>query len=248
MYCARAFPGCQIDFWSKPVVTCAASWRLEPQQRMFDLARYLLPYPETMMDPAEIARIFEETGALLTGHFLLTSGLHSEKYLQCAKVLQWPHHAEACAQGVGRSTLPQRIPELVISPAIGGIVIGQEVGRALGCRAIFAERESGALRLRRGFSIEPGELRSLSRMSSPQEVQLWKRWRSSSRTAGRYWVPFLSLIAAVAKPRWVPVTTASGLSTFPPSRLSPVHSARAGSSPVKPGSRCSAGTRAAKAL
>ena len=108
------------------------------------------------MNPAEIARIFEETGALLTGHFLLTSGLHSEKYLQCAKVLQWPHHAEACGRALA-GYFEAENPRLVISPAIGGIVIGQEVSRALGCRAIFAERENGVLRLRRGFSIEPGE-------------------------------------------------------------------------------------------
>ena len=110
-----------------------------------------------MMDSAEIARMFKETGALLTGHFLLTSGLHSEKYLQCAKVLQWPHHAEACARALASHFVVDK-PRLVISPAVGGIVIGQEVGRALGCRAIFAERENGALRLRRGFSIAPGEL------------------------------------------------------------------------------------------
>jgi len=109
------------------------------------------------MNPAEIARIFEETGALLTGHFLLTSGLHSEKYLQCAKVLQWPHHTEACGRALASHFAAEK-PALIVSPAIGGIVIGQEVGRALGCRAIFAERENGALQLRRGFSIEPGEL------------------------------------------------------------------------------------------
>jgi orotate phosphoribosyltransferase len=109
------------------------------------------------MKPAEVARIFEETGALLSGHFLLTSGLHSEKYLQCAKVLQWPHHAEALAKALA-SYFAAAKPQVVISPAIGGIVIGQEVGRALGCRAIFAERENGALRLRRGFSLESGEL------------------------------------------------------------------------------------------
>jgi orotate phosphoribosyltransferase len=109
------------------------------------------------MDFAEIARIFEETGALLHGHFCLTSGLHSEKYLQCAKVLQWPHHAEACGRALADHFVAER-PRVVVSPALGGIVIGHEVGRALGCRAIFAERENGALRLRRGFSIEPGEL------------------------------------------------------------------------------------------
>ncbi|MSO22883.1 MAG: orotate phosphoribosyltransferase [Acidobacteria bacterium] len=109
------------------------------------------------MVSVEIARIFEETGALLTGHFLLTSGLHSEKYLQCARVLQWPQHAEACASALASHFAAEK-PRLVISPAIGGIVIGQEVARALGCRAIFAERENGTLRLRRGFGIEPGEL------------------------------------------------------------------------------------------
>jgi len=108
------------------------------------------------MNPTEIIRIFEETEALLTGHFLLTSGLHSEKYLQCAKVLQWPRHAEACGSALASHFAAEK-PTLVISPAVGGIVIGQEVGRALGCRAIFAERESGTLRLRRGFNIERGE-------------------------------------------------------------------------------------------
>ena len=104
----------------------------------------------------ELVRVFEETGALLTGHFLLTSGLHSEKYLQCAKVLQWPDKAEACGQALARKLSSTR-PDLVISPAIGGIIIGYEVGRAFACRAVFAERENGALRLRRGFEIGAGE-------------------------------------------------------------------------------------------
>jgi orotate phosphoribosyltransferase len=108
------------------------------------------------VNPAEIARIFEQTGALLTGHFLLTSGLHSEKYLQCAKVLQWPRYAESLARELV-VRLDWDKPDLVISPALGGIVIGQEVARDLGCRAIFAEREGGELSLRRGFAVEPGE-------------------------------------------------------------------------------------------
>ena len=109
-----------------------------------------------MLNPSETERIFIGTGAILSGHFLLTSGLHSEKYLQCAQVLQWPRHAEACAQALAAHFLPHK-PKFVISPALGGIVIGHELGRALGCRAIFAERENGILRLRRGFSIDPGE-------------------------------------------------------------------------------------------
>ena len=99
---------------------------------------------------------FRQVGALLEGHFRLTSGLHSPGYLQCALVLQHPRQAEAC--GVA---LAERLRHLgartVLSPALGGIVIGQEVGRALGIRAIFAERVDGTLTLRRGFSLEPGE-------------------------------------------------------------------------------------------
>jgi orotate phosphoribosyltransferase len=109
-----------------------------------------------LMVQEDIARLFEETGALLEGHFLLTSGLHSEKYLQCAKVLQWPNKAEACARVLAQR-LSSSKPDLVISPAIGGIIIGHEVGRALGCRFLFAERENGVLRLRRGFEIRPKE-------------------------------------------------------------------------------------------
>lgn len=99
---------------------------------------------------------FRRAGALLEGHFRLTSGLHSAGYLQCALVLQHPADAEACGQAIA-----ERVRELgaqtVLSPALGGIVIGQEAGRALGVRAIFAERQDGALTLRRGFALAPGE-------------------------------------------------------------------------------------------
>ena len=110
-----------------------------------------------MTQPASaVIEQFRQAGALLEGHFRLTSGPHSPGYLQCALVLQHPRQAEAC--GVA---LAERLRHLgartVLSPALGGIVIGQEVGRALGIRAIFAERVDGALTLRRGFSLEPGE-------------------------------------------------------------------------------------------
>ena len=99
---------------------------------------------------------FRRVGALLEGHFRLTSGLHSPGYLQCALVLQYPREAEACGAAIA-----ERVRGLgadaVLSPALGGIVIGQEVGRALGVRAIFAERQEGRLALRRGFSLAPGE-------------------------------------------------------------------------------------------
>lgn len=99
---------------------------------------------------------FRRVGALLEGHFRLTSGLHSPGYLQCALVLQHPAEAEACG-----AALAERVRSLgvglVLSPALGGIIIGQEVARALGVRAIFAERQDGALTLRRGFTIASGE-------------------------------------------------------------------------------------------
>jgi orotate phosphoribosyltransferase len=99
---------------------------------------------------------FRRAGALLEGHFRLTSGLHSPGYLQSALVLQYPHEADACGAAIAER-LREVNPDVVLSPAIGGIVIGQEVGRALGRRAIFAERQDGALTLRRGFRLEPGE-------------------------------------------------------------------------------------------
>jgi orotate phosphoribosyltransferase len=105
--------------------------------------------------------LFNETGAYLRGHFRLTSGLHSPEYLQCALVLQHPRHAErlgALLAAALRSLAPGLAATTVVSPALGGLIIGHEVARALGARAIFTERDpSGKMILRRGFSIEPGE-------------------------------------------------------------------------------------------
>lgn len=99
---------------------------------------------------------FRRAGALLEGHFRLSSGLHSAGYLQCALVLQHPDEAEACG-----AALAERVralePQAVLSPALGGIVVGHEVARALGVRALFAERQEGQLTLRRGFALAPGE-------------------------------------------------------------------------------------------
>jgi orotate phosphoribosyltransferase len=99
---------------------------------------------------------FRRVGALLEGHFRLTSGLHSSGYLQCALVLQHPGDAEVCGTAIA-----ERVRSLgaqtVLSPALGGIVIGHEVARALGVRAIFAERQDATLALRRGFMLSPGE-------------------------------------------------------------------------------------------
>jgi len=109
-----------------------------------------------MPDPREaILETFREAGALLEGHFLLSSGLHSPKYLQCALVLQDPARAERLCSRLARAFADDRV-ETVVGPAMGGILVAYELARALGATAIFAEREEGRMRLRRGFRIEPG--------------------------------------------------------------------------------------------
>lgn len=104
-----------------------------------------------------ILSAFYSTGAYLRGHFRLTSGLHSPEYLQCALVLQYPKHAEHFGQLLAQQFRAHR-PSVVVSPAIGGLIIGYEVARALGARFLFTERDSqGTMTLRRGFTVEPGE-------------------------------------------------------------------------------------------
>jgi orotate phosphoribosyltransferase len=104
----------------------------------------------------QILEIFKETGALLEGHFILTSGLHSDTYFQCARVLQYPWHAEALCRDIADHFRGGRI-EAVVSPAVGGIIVGQEIARQLHVRSIFTERVDGKMTLRRGFAIRQGE-------------------------------------------------------------------------------------------
>ena len=108
------------------------------------------------MDQDAVLGLFRQSGALLEGHFTLSSGLHSERYLQSALVLQHPEFAEALGRALADRTNHLQAT-VVLSPALGGIVIGQEVGRSLGVRAIFAERQEGTLRLRRGFSLDAND-------------------------------------------------------------------------------------------
>jgi orotate phosphoribosyltransferase len=103
-----------------------------------------------------VLRLLKRTEALLEGHFLLSSGLHSDRYFQCARLLQHPRRAARVGRAIADLCRPFGA-QLVVSPALGGVVIGHEVGRALGVRAIFTEREQGIMRLRRGFTIAPGE-------------------------------------------------------------------------------------------
>jgi orotate phosphoribosyltransferase len=100
--------------------------------------------------------MFRKSGALLDGHFRLTSGLHSDRYFQSALVLQYPEFATALGEALGASVAHLQ-GTAILSPALGGIVIGQEVGRALGIRAMFAERVDGKLALRRGFTLSPAD-------------------------------------------------------------------------------------------
>ncbi len=104
----------------------------------------------------KILDLFEETNALLNGHFLLTSGRHSNQYFQCALVLQYPEYNTLICSMIAEHFKTQEI-DAVIAPAIGGIVVGQEVARQLGKKFIFAEREDKVLTLRRGFQIEEGK-------------------------------------------------------------------------------------------
>jgi orotate phosphoribosyltransferase len=109
-----------------------------------------------MMHSHHFLSIFKETGALLEGHFQLTSGLHSPHYFQCARVLQYPQYAEQLCSVIAARYRDQRI-DAVVAPALGGIVVGQEVGRQLGVRAMFTERKDGVMQLRRGFELREGE-------------------------------------------------------------------------------------------
>jgi orotate phosphoribosyltransferase len=110
------------------------------------------------MTQDEVLQIFKQSGALLEGHFRLTSGLHSERYLQCALVLQHPKQAALLGAALAAKMKElSGLPDLVIAPALGGILVAHEVARGIGVRGLFAERQDGILRLRRGFLIEPGE-------------------------------------------------------------------------------------------
>lgn len=112
------------------------------------------------MTGEDVLHIFEENQALLKGHFLLSSGLHSNRYLQCALVLQHPPIASAlCAELGETARRDERIGaiDLVIAPALGGVIVAHEVARALGVRALFTERQNNVMQLRRGFALQPGE-------------------------------------------------------------------------------------------
>jgi orotate phosphoribosyltransferase len=104
----------------------------------------------------QMLEMFQQTGALLEGHFQLTSGMHSPRYLQCALVLQHPERAAWIGEQLAAHFRNERV-DAVVAPAIGGIIVAHEAARALGVRALFTERENGAMTLRRGFRLDEGE-------------------------------------------------------------------------------------------
>ena len=110
----------------------------------------------TTLTERQTLQLYEKTGALMRGHFRLTSGLHSDVYLQSALVLQYPEHAAALG-GALAAPFREDAVQTVLAPAIGGILVAHEVARALGVRALFTEREGGVMRLRRGFALVAGE-------------------------------------------------------------------------------------------
>ena len=108
----------------------------------------------------DLLALFKERGAVLDGHFLLSSGLHSPRYVQCARVLMDPDLATRLGAELTRaleSVLEGPRPDAVVAPALGGVLVAHEVARAFGCRGLFTERQDGVMRLRRGFGLEPDE-------------------------------------------------------------------------------------------
>jgi len=108
------------------------------------------------MNQAEIAEVFTKCGAMLTGHFRYTSGLHGSVYMQCAQVLKYPEYTELLCKELAANFKDKQV-DLVIGPAMGGIIVAYEAARQLGVPALFTERENGQMKLRRGFQLEPGQ-------------------------------------------------------------------------------------------
>jgi len=108
------------------------------------------------MTEQELVKLFMKTNALLKGHFELSSGKHSDTYFQCALLLQYPEYTECAAKELAQYYAKEQVT-CVIGPALGGVTIAYELGRQLGCRALFTERKDGLMQLRRGFSVSSGD-------------------------------------------------------------------------------------------
>ena len=173
------------------------------------------------MTPDAVLDLFRRYGALLDGHFRLSSGLHTGGYVQSALVLQHPEHAAALGEALGAAVRDLGLTT-VLSPALGGIVIGYEVARATGARALFAERENGRLLLRRGFTIREHErvlvvedvvttgastreTIDVARSARAQVIGAASIVDRSGTTGSMFAVPFVAL-ATISLPSYAPVT------------------------------------------
>ena len=108
------------------------------------------------LEERDILQILKNTGAILSGHFLLSSGIHSDGYIQCARILQYPYHSDQVLRLIAQKVRHLDI-EIVVGPALGGIIVAYELGRQLHTKAMFAERKDGIMQFRRGFVIKPGD-------------------------------------------------------------------------------------------
>ncbi len=165
------------------------------------------------MTNLKIITVFQKLGVLQKGHFQLTSGLHSPEYMQCAKLFEYPKKASQVLQEL-LPRLPQDI-ETIIAPAIGGITVGYEMARLLGCRFVFAERQEGQMTFRRGFALSPGErvlavedvittggsVREVIDLAKEAQAQVLGVASVVDRSQGKanFGVPFVSLITMEIK-------------------------------------------------
>jgi orotate phosphoribosyltransferase len=188
------------------------------------------------MTSKEVLDIYKKTGALLTGHFLLSSGLHSEQYLQSALVLQQPDIATKLCAALADNFKNSGI-EVVIAPALGGVFVSHETARALRVRALFAERVNGELTLRRGFAIKPAERVLVvedvitTGKSTKETIEVVKK-------AGGVVVAAGALVDRSGGKADIGVTCRSLVTlTVPAYTADACPMCKAGSTPIKPGSR-----------
>jgi orotate phosphoribosyltransferase len=196
--------------------------------------------PPAELSRAEVVRLFRECDALLEGHFLLSSGMHSPYYLQCARVLMEPARAaRVCAALIARlrRELPGLAIDAVVGPALGGLVLGYELARQLGVLSLFVERVDGRFALRRGFALEPG-----SRVLVAEDVVTTglssRECMECVRATGATVVAAVCLIdrSGGRADLGVPLIALAELDlpVYPPDRLPPELAARPA---IKPGSR-----------
>jgi orotate phosphoribosyltransferase len=187
------------------------------------------------MNEEEIMNHLRESGAFLEGHFLLSSGLHSPAYVQCAQLLQYPGRAGLVCADLAELWKDER-PDVVVGPALGGILVAYELARALGARALFTERENGAMTFRRGFTLEPGEKVLLS-----EDIVTTGKSAKESIEVVRSMGAKVIGVAAIGNrnqgnPFDVPFRALVNLS-FPTYKAEECPLCAEGGAPVKPGSR-----------